>query len=84
MSTQPKQETVLTGAGWLPLADVDLSEGETQCADCDQLATTVTECNPQERAFWAQCSDCASESYCQGRDAQAQSEYEMDYYSGYE
>ena len=80
MSTKAKTDKVLTGNhdGWQPLADVDLSEGDTQCCDCEQTATTLTECNTN--AFWAQCGDCSHESRCQGMEAQMQSESEMDHF----
>lgn len=75
-------QQIMTRDGWVDLGDVCLDEGDTQCIDCDQLATEETPIGGGN--YWAQCSGCAHESHCESMEASRRSEYEMDYYAGYE
>ena len=87
MPRSEKKDRILTGDGEMNLDDVEDyggelidPEGEPIACECGATATKKTKANTNY--YWAQCGDCAHESYCQGEEAAAQSRYEMDYYSG--
>lgn len=83
------QDQVLVGDGdnykWIECPE-DFDPREHQCGFCTQQATRLAVCGRNEggTAYWAVCDDCMAESEAQSRDGEHRSQYEMDYYAGYE
>lgn len=59
------------------LPEEPTADNFTSCRFCDSEVEVVDD-------GWAMCKPCAYEVRCETAAARAQSEYEMDYYAGYE
>lgn len=73
--------TMLTKKGWVELDAEGVAEGDHQCR-CGEEAVKIIEAG--EDLLWAVCRGCSHEVHCESAAAAKQSEYEMDYYAGYE
>lgn len=92
MTNQANTETILTGGDneWHALYSIvtddtrvpQFHDEGTQCVHCDERATRVVALDAV--SYWAVCRGCADESAGDSFAASQQSEYEMDYYAGYE
>ena len=76
------KDQIFTSEGWV---DYHGHLDDMTCCDCPSPATKVTDAGTARKpCLWAQCADCAWESRCSSAEAAHQSDYEMDYYAGYE
>jgi len=99
MVTKNEGLLMLTSEGWVEYDEAGVYEGDYRCmcggreccdpaAPVGTLAREATEIidmgTRNKHALCAVSQECRGTIYCENATAQAQSEYEMDYYSGYE